>query len=182
MQFEYTPADAAHFWSRVDCDGPIPAHRPEIGPCWIWTGSKLPSGYGTLTFRQVSYRATRFALVLTHGAIPEGMRALHHCDNPPCVRPSHLFMGTQKANMRDAQNKGRTGGFITDRTLGHHGESHHSARLTEDQVRAIRRRIASDGRRGQQRRLAREYGISETVLSKIVRGDLWKHVLDEPHQ
>jgi hypothetical protein len=108
MQIEYTAADVEKFWSRVDKNGPV--IRPELGPCWVWTRAKATAGgYGIFgpALNRV-YRAHRFAWTVARGQIPAGLFLCHACDNPPCVRPSHLFLGTQKANMQDAHSKGRT--------------------------------------------------------------------------
>lgn len=89
---------ADRFWPKVQKgDG-----------CWEWQGSRLPHGYGHLTIpgRGVPY-AHRISWELTHGEIPDGLWVLHHCDNPPCVRPDHLFLGTAQDNVDDSIRKGR---------------------------------------------------------------------------
>jgi hypothetical protein len=95
----------ARFWAKVDKNGPVPAHRPELGPCWIWTGAKL-GGYGVFGRPQIT--ASRLALQWAIGRELEPDEwALHHCDNPPCVRSSHLFIGTSADNSADRDAKGR---------------------------------------------------------------------------
>jgi len=100
--------DNERFWSKVDKD--------TSSGCWLWTAGKTPLGYGIFQVKTEkcmgwghwkSVRAHRFAWELTYGLIPEGMNVLHKCDNPPCVRPTHLFLGTQKDNVRDMIHKGR---------------------------------------------------------------------------
>ena len=93
--------------------------------CWEWQAYRIPppSGYGQFGMggrRGRMHPAHRVAWLLWHGTIPEGMRVLHRCDNPPCVRPDHLFLGTQADNVRDMHQKGRyRGGFTTEaRHLG----------------------------------------------------------------
>lgn len=98
---------AERFWRRVNKNGPIPPHRPEIGECWIWTGSTASDGYGRAYAWGKSWPTQQLAWRLTHGVIPTGSWGLHHCDNPPCVRPTHIFLGTQTDNMRDMAAKGR---------------------------------------------------------------------------
>jgi ribosomal protein S14 len=103
------PGLAARFWQKVNRSGPIPAHRQEIGSCWIWCGAKTRLGYGEVKILNASFFAHRVAYELTVGRIPDGLYACHHCDNPGCVRPEHLFLGTQLENMRDCFAKKRNG-------------------------------------------------------------------------
>lgn len=90
---------AARFWDGVD-------KQPGDG-CWEWTGHCNDGGYGRVTRQTEDRLAHRYAWELENGPIPDGMFVCHHCDNPPCVRPDHLFLGTHTDNMRDAQRKGR---------------------------------------------------------------------------
>jgi hypothetical protein len=101
-----TPADV--FWPRVDKNGPIPPHRPELGPCWIWTAARNDGGYGRvhLPGQRAMLSATHLAFFFQFGRWPKPL-ALHHCDNPPCVRWDHLFEGTHKDNHADMVAKGR---------------------------------------------------------------------------
>lgn len=77
--------------------------------CWLWTGhiNHARGGYGTVRYGKEYYRAHRLAWKLTFGEIPDGVSVLHHCDTPACCRPNHLFLGTQRDNMRDCAEKGR---------------------------------------------------------------------------
>lgn len=90
-------------------EGPIPAHRPELGPCWEWIRftCKIPGAYPQFWTGVAKMAAHRFSWELSNGPIPTGMWVLHHCDNPRCVRPDHLFLGTRLDNIRDMQAKGR---------------------------------------------------------------------------
>ena len=99
------------FWAKVDHDGPTPDHVPELGPCWIWTASKDSrrwKGYGFFWDGKRQRSAHRFSWELAYGAVADGMFVLHRCDNPSCIRPEHLFLGTHQDNMHDRDLKHRT--------------------------------------------------------------------------
>lgn len=106
------------FFAFVNRDGPIPEHRPELGKCHVWTGATDSKGYGQIgSGSQVDgtrghVAAHRQAWEFEHGPVPEGLSVLHHCDNPPCVRGSHLFVGTHLDNMSDMVSKGRHGSRV----------------------------------------------------------------------
>jgi hypothetical protein len=86
------------FWPRVNKDGPIPANRPELGPCWIWTGG-TGSGYGVVGYRYHRYRAHRISYLLAKGPIPAGLEPDHLCCVRPCVNPDHLEPVTHRVNL-----------------------------------------------------------------------------------
>ncbi len=92
------------FWAKVNKDGPTPSHMPHLGQCWIYGAG---NSYGVVKWKGKSTTAHRVSWELINGAIPKGKMVLHHCDNPPCVNPGHLFIGTAKDNMEDALRKGR---------------------------------------------------------------------------
>lgn len=103
--------------------------------CWLWPGKKASDGYGRVWTRAHGFvLAHRLAYTVWREPIPDGLRICHHCDNPPCCNPSHLFVGTQLRNIRDMVAKGRQ--------RGARGSRNKNSKLTEDLVRQIRRRLA----------------------------------------
>lgn len=96
--------------------------------CWLWTGSIVRTGYGQMWFNGGPMHTHRASWTIHNGAIPDGLFVLHKCDVRRCVNPAHLFLGTAADNMQDARAKGRN----------IYGERHPFAKVTEDQVRAIR--------------------------------------------
>ena len=161
--------------------------------CWLWVGHIQGGGYGTLHIRPHLHLAHRLSWELNVGPIPEGQNVLHHCDNPPCVRPSHLFLGSHADNVRDMVAKGRNAkgernGANTHPERWQRGDDHWSRRnpervtrgsrhgkskLTEYQVRNIRR-LKTEG--WTERRLAAEFGVREGTIHFIVMRQTWKHV------
>lgn len=134
------------------------AMTEEKGDCLEWTGWRNSQGYGKFGITSLkSYRAHRFAYMLEIGPIPNGALVCHTCDNPACVRASHLFLGTQLDNMRDMVRKGR-------HNCGR-GEAHGMASISDADVTRIR----SDTRT--QRAIAAAYGISQAQVSRIKSGN-----------
>lgn len=134
--------------------------------CWIWVGHKNEHGYGLITnnYRK-QVRAHRFIYEQTYGKIPKGLNALHKCDNPACVNPKHIFLGTQKDNVIDMIKKDR-GGYKS-----FHGESHWNKKLNMKAVETIRRAWEKGG--VYQSELAKQFGVSQQVISKVVNYKAW---------
>ena len=150
--------------------------------CWPWTKGRNLDGYGQIRVRGVQTGAHRLAFVLARGSIAGGMSVLHTCDNRRCCNPAHLYAGTHRDNMIDMVARGRgrppVGSRHPSRTHPERlarGERNGAARITEAIVRDIRRRYMP-GRRPSQRELAQEYGIAQTLVGMIARGELWAHV------
>lgn len=146
------------FWSKVDRRGP--------DECWEWQAYRDQSGYGRFTPTDRNQQpAHRVAWELTHGPIPDGMFVCHHCDNPPCCNPTHLFLGAPVDNTHDMIAK--------DRSAIAAGEASQFAKLTESDVREIRRRSASGE---SYPALARAFNVHRETIGLIVRRETWKHV------
>lgn len=140
---------AERFWEKVD---------KQDGGCWIWNGSTHHFGHGS--FRDEHRRTTRahrWAWKATHGPIPDGMCVCHHCDNPPCVNPEHLFLGTIADNNMDAAEKGR---LVIPR----------AGKLTPDAVVAIRNSTETT------HIVAKRYGVSLRMVQLVRTRRVWKHV------
>lgn len=135
--------------------------------CWPWPGTRSAGGYGRVAHGGREAYAHRLSFEIHHGPIAPGMFVCHHCDNPPCVNPAHLFAGTAADNGADMAAKGRS------RNGGLRGTNHPQAKLTEADVLEIRRRYAK-GETGVS--LAREFDIQPTTVSWIVRRVTWSHL------
>lgn len=149
-------SDVSNFWKQVD----------KTDTCWLWTGWLDKDGYG----KYASGRAHRYAYEITCGPIPRGMMILHKCDVRNCVRPDHLWIGDNKANMADMVAKGRQ-----SRAPKHIGPREKPpGRLDPDKVRRIRA-LTAEGYSTYQ--LAREFGVSAGAIRHVVAGITWAHVI-----
>lgn len=180
--FPRDPAKSARWWrARTYCTVECYRQREPAPPadrfwqyvrkgdgCWEWTGARS-SGYGTFGLtRDIMVGAHRFSYEFANGPIPSGLQVCHTCDNKPCVRPDHLFLGTAADNAADMDAKGRR------KPAGAVGSSNSHVKLTEDQVREIRLRRAAGE---QAKSLAAEFGVSDTLVSYIARRTVWRHVV-----
>lgn len=143
--------------------------------CWLWTGAVFNHGYGCFNSKFGGKRwvttASRASYILHKGEIAEGLVVCHTCDNPLCVNPDHLFLGTDKDNVQDAIQKGRfqnTGNPCYQR-----GSDRTRAILTEDAVRAMRARRKAGERVTE---IAKAYGIEEGTARAAINRHTWKHV------
>ena len=154
---------ASRFWARVvRSDG-----------CWTWTGHVNGKGYGMIR-RGVGLGNTtvhRLSWEMHKGPIPDGLLVCHSCDNPPCVNPAHLFLGTTTDNMRDMVAKGRSGGQRHPHLV--RGERNGAARLTVQDVLAIRTRLAAGET---QSALARSFNVSRGTIRLVGLRVTWDHV------
>jgi len=145
--------------------------------CWEWQARREPFGHGSFYFQGRMVKAHRVAWMLFRGEIPEGMCVLHHCDNPPCVNPEHLYIGTKADNHADMVKRGRKrrGKGVYNSTNMTRGEKHPSAKLTEELVRKLRDDYYLGG--GSFLGLAKLYGCSYNASKSAILGLTWKHVL-----
>ena len=159
MWAKYKLPISDRFWSKVDKKGE--------DECWNWIARKNQKGYGVFNLEHprhdetgVRVLAPRMAWQLANGPIPEGKYTLHKCDNPACVNPSHLFIGSLRDNTQDMLRKGR--------------EKNGNRKLTGDQVREIRAKY----RKGEYGyiKLAKEYGVHQGTIVAIISRRNWKRV------
>lgn len=143
----------ATFWDRV-----AKGHG-----CWEWQGARDGYGYGALSVNGRVELAQRFAWEITHGPISAGFVVRHKCDNPPCVRPDHLELGTRRDNQQDMVQRGRSA----------RGEKNHLARMTADLVVEVRHLAAAGVSIAE---IERRTGISYNALHCAITRKTWKHV------
>lgn len=147
------------FWQQVN----------KTDSCWLWTGSKNSDGYGVLTrtigAERFAFKAHRLSYEMHKGDIPKDMCVCHSCDNPACVNPDHLWLGTQKDNMVDASDKGRMGKA--------RGEANGLSKLTDNIVREIKQQWQTGI---SQTALAEQHGVNQVTISKIITGKIWTHI------
>lgn len=133
------------FWSKVDVG--------EAGECWEWLASKTGGGYGSFGIHGRIWYAHRVVWTLTYGPIPKGLLVCHHCDNPGCVNPYHLFLGTDKDNAVDSARKGRR-----------------AWKLTKRDVREIREMLEKGYLH---REIAVKFDVSRALIGSIRNGKRW---------
>lgn len=147
---------AARFWSKVDIRGD--------NECWGWNSVLDRHGYGEFSVGHTKYIASRMAWIVSNGDIPRGLCVLHSCDNPACVNPKHLHLGTKQDNSTEMSIRGRS-------TTG---ERSSFARLTWDKVKEIRRKFHNE-KMGCVK-LYKEYGVCRRTIENIVYNKTWKEI------
>lgn len=152
-KMNFTPERIANFWAKVD-----QSYHPD--GCWVWRGAKTSNGYGAFQMGVGNtVRSHRIAYVLSHGAFDDSLVVCHKCDNRECVRPEHLFIGTNADNSADMSRKGRTARFF--------GSKNGGSKLTETVAVAI----YQDPRTN--REIAADYGVTSSLISLIRHRKLW---------
>lgn len=173
MLFYDSPALRIRFWAKVD--------RSDPNGCWPWTGAHIPDGYGSFGIPGMPQRgAHRVSLELRLGRLLGRWEYVcHHCDNPPCVNPGHLFISDAKGNRRDAVAKGRVPTGDNHPAHRHpermaRGEQQGSAKLSDVEALEILRRGLAGGIT--QTALAAEYAVSKHTVSLILLRKSWRHL------
>lgn len=167
------------FWSHVNKEGPIPECCPELGPCWLWELSCVPFGYGQTSWNSDKWRTHRLAYWLAHGPFDLSLQILHRCDNPPCVNPTHLFLGTNSDNMRDRREKDHYPRGDTHRLRLHpelikKGRQLTWTKLTEDLAMEIRLLAITTNLSSAE--LGLQFGVSKATIKDLLHGRTWKYV------
>lgn len=147
------------FWERV---------KITDAGCWEWQGWKIPKGYGGINYLGKKVYVHRLAWILKRGEIPEGLHVLHRCDNPPCINPNHLFLGTNEDNIHDCMSKGRKVSADV------RGEKNPRAILSAVDVLRIRRLYDQGWRHDQ---IAEAFCASIHVVRKAALRQSWRHIL-----
>lgn len=163
------------FWGQVYKDGPVLVGMDSA--CWQWTGVRIKRGYGRIKKDRKSVLATHVSMELAGIDVPSGMCCCHKCDNPSCVNPDHIFIGTQKDNVRDAAKKdkmsrhGDQNGTRKRPESRPKGEENGRSKLTEHDARFIfkHRHLPLE-------LLAKTFGVSVSTVSKINLQKTWKHL------
>jgi len=158
-----TITDPTRFWSKVDL-------RANQNICWEWKTGRNKAGYGTFTYKGLDYTSSRVAYYLFNVADPGDMLVCHHCDNPSCCNPKHLFLGTELDNTTDKINKGRA--------VYVRGEDSGNAKLTEQDVYRIRYLYANGA---SLQKIANEYNIGQNTVIRIHTRANWSHLPEIPY-
>lgn len=170
--------DIQRLWSKLNKAGPVPAHCPDLGSCWEWTGCANRRGYGKVQIQGRTMIAHRMIWLAHHGNLPATLSVLHKCDNPPCCNPDHLFLGTTLDNAADmvAKNRQVRGPDVYKNRRTARGSKAGRAKLTEEQVREIRSLAGTCF----EYELAARYAVTQAQIHTILAGKAWKHVDPTP--
>lgn len=167
---EMSEKDKTRFWAKVNKNGSVV--RTGLGPCWEWTGAKDRYGRGHLSIKDINYVAPRLSWKIETGDDPFPNLVCHKCDNPTCVRPDHLFVGSHLDNNKDKKSKGRS--RSSDRVKNQSGEKNFRAKLTEADVLEIRRLY--DQEKATYSYLSKRYGVAQSSIWQVVKRKNWIHI------
>lgn len=151
------------FLKFIDKEGPV---HSNLGKCWLWTSGTWGRGYGCIVIKGQRVKAHRYSYFVFNKVDPAEYKVCHKCDNPICVNPIHLFLGTDKDNLSDMARKGRA-----DK-----GEDRHCAKLTEKIVKFVRSVHKPNDYKYGARALARKFGVSQPAMVNALRKKTWRHV------
>ncbi len=146
------------FWSKVD----------KTDTCWLWTASTNTDGYGHINIQGKTKASHRLVWTWINGSIPNKLQVLHKCDNTRCVKPEHLFLGTQQENIKDMINKNRQ-----SKKMGRKGEKHSQNKLTELNVKRIRQLYEETTLT--QKELAEMFKVCQAQIWRIINKKNWSH-------
>jgi len=161
LKIKYSQKDIKRFWDKVQFPEMVGTNE-----CWEWKANCVPDGYGSFRIGSRMVGAHQVAYTVTIGTILEGLCVCHTCDNPACVNPSHLWLGTHADNMQDKAQKGRASHL--------YGERHPKHRLNNDDVKQIRT-LYKTGLYTQQK-IANLFNISRIAIEHVVNYRTWKHI------
>jgi len=136
--------------------------------CWNWNRAIDSSGYGAVKYCGKKHNVHRLVWMLLHDNLEKGICVCHKCDNRKCINPDHLFIGTQSDNMKDCVNKGRYFSNVI------RGEKNSWSKLSSKQVIEIRQ--LKESKKISNKEIAKQYKVGYTAISKIIRGENWKHI------
>lgn len=137
-----------------------------VKDCWIWTGAKLRSGYGTISLRNKTYTTHRISYLIFRGALERSLEVCHKCNNKSCIRPDHLYLATRKKNAEDASRD----------NLLLKGEKCSISKLSLKKIDSIRKLYRKNKRGFGCYKLAQDFAVHPSTIYRVVKNRTWKNV------